>query len=80
MRLKTFVAILIVIFGVIATYLLVVRPSFIFKPAKTLNSFEECIGAGYLILESYPRQCKTPDGRTFIEDIGNELEKINLIQ
>jgi len=50
------------------------------KPGISINSFEECVTQGYLILESYPRQCKTPDGRTFVEDIGNELEKINLIQ
>ena len=81
MNIKTFVAILIiVVVGVIATYLLIVKPPYIFKPAQAINSFEECIRAGYLILESYPRQCKTPDGRTFVEDIGNELEKINLIQ
>ena len=81
MKLKTFVAILIiVVIGVIATYLLIVKPPCIFKPAQTINSFDECVGAGYPILESYPRQCKTPDGKTFSEDIGNELEKINLIQ
>ncbi|OHA68867.1 MAG: hypothetical protein A3J68_01920 [Candidatus Wildermuthbacteria bacterium RIFCSPHIGHO2_02_FULL_48_16] len=32
------------------------------------------------MLESYPRQCKTPSGQTFAEDIGNELEKANLIR
>jgi hypothetical protein len=81
MNIKTFVAILItVVIGVIATYLVIVKPPCIFKPAEALNSFDECIGAGYPILESYPRQCKTPNGKTFVEDIGNELEKINLIQ
>ncbi|HDZ54557.1 MAG TPA: hypothetical protein ENI19_02265 [Candidatus Nealsonbacteria bacterium] len=43
-----------------------------------VNSFEECLARGYPALESYPRQCKT-DGRTFVEDIGNELEKLDLI-
>lgn len=45
-----------------------------------ITNFEECAAAGYLILESYPRQCKTRDGKTFFEDIGNELEKQNLIR
>ena len=49
-------------------------------PGVAINSFEECAKAGYPILESYPRQCKTPDGKTFVEDIGNELEKIDLIK
>lgn len=45
-----------------------------------ITSFEECAAKGYPILESYPRQCKTPDGKTFTEDIGNELEKADLIK
>ena len=32
-----------------------------------VNSFYDCIKAGYPVMESYPRQCKTPDGRTFVE-------------
>jgi len=47
---------------------------------KIITSFEECISAGYPALESYPRQCKTPDSRSFTEDIGDELEKANLIK
>ena len=30
-----------------------------------ISSFEECKAAWYPIMESYPEQCKTPDGRTF---------------
>lgn len=40
----------------------------IFFP-KEINSFEDCAAAGYPVMESYPRQCKTPDGRTFVENI-----------
>ena len=50
------------------------------KPSLTVTDFESCIAAGYPVLESYPPQCKTPDNRTFIEDIGNSLEKADLIQ
>jgi len=45
-----------------------------------VNDFDECMAAGYAIEESYPRQCQTPDGRTFVEDIGNEMEKSDLIR
>ncbi len=31
-------------------------------------------------MESYPRQCRAGDGTLFVEDIGNELEKIDLIR
>jgi len=47
---------------------------------KVINSFEECVAAGYPVLESYPRQCKTPDEKTFTEDIGNVIEKMDLIR
>jgi eight-cysteine-cluster-containing protein len=32
---------------------------------QDINSYEECVAAGYPILESYPEQCMTPDGRSF---------------
>ncbi len=37
--------------------------------APTVLSFEECVAAGYPVMESYPRQCRTPDGRLYVEDI-----------
>ena len=45
---------------------------------EEITNFDECVVAGYSILESYPRQCKTPDGKTFIETIGEVLEKEQL--
>jgi len=39
------------------------------SPMKEINSFEECAGAGYPVMESYPRQCVLPDGRLFVEQI-----------
>jgi len=49
------------------------------KPEEILG-FEECVARNYPVLESYPRQCKAPDGKTYVEYIGNELEKTNLIK
>ena len=37
--------------------------------ASTIDSFEECESAGNAVMESYPRQCKTPDGKHFVEEI-----------
>jgi len=45
-----------------------------------ISSFEECASAGYPIMESYPRKCLVPGGKSFTEDIGNELEKADLIR
>lgn len=35
----------------------------------TVLSFEDCVAAGYAVQESYPRQCATPDGRTYAEEL-----------
>jgi hypothetical protein len=52
------------------------------KPQEVMNlvtSFTACRDQGYTIMESYPARCITPDGLSFTEDIGNELEKTDLI-
>ena len=45
----------------------------------SIASFSECIAAGFPVLESYPEQCITSQGNRFPQDIGNELEKQDLI-
>lgn len=47
-------------------------------PAQIAN-FEECVAAGNPVMESYPRQCRY-NNETFTEDIGNELEKTDIIR
>jgi hypothetical protein len=48
------------------------------QPQVQINSFDECIAAGYPMLKSYPPQCKTPDGKTFVQQkegiIMNEVD------
>lgn len=36
---------------------------------ELITGFEECAAAGYPVGESYPRQCWTPDGGHFVEDV-----------
>jgi len=36
---------------------------------QTVTNFEECAQAGYPVGESHPRQCWTPDGGYFVEEI-----------
>lgn len=45
-----------------------------------INSFAACVAAGNPVMESYPRQCRTADGAHFVENIGNEIEKQDLIR
>jgi hypothetical protein len=44
-------------------------------PAKQINSYEDCAAAGYPILESYPEQCRTPDGRSFTRELTEEEQE-----
>lgn len=48
------------------------------KTELALN-FEECVALGNPVMESYPRLCRDGD-KTFTEDIGNELLKMDLIR
>ncbi len=50
------------------------------KNITDITDFVSCLNNGNLILESYPRQCRTSSGQLFIEDIGNEMEKADLIK
>ena len=43
------------------------------------TNFAECVAEGNPVMESYPRRCRSGDN-TYVENIGNELEKINLIR
>lgn len=42
--------------------------------APQINSYADCVAAGNPILESYPSQCRTPDGRSFV----NPAEHIDI--
>lgn len=45
----------------------------------TATTFEECAALGNPVAESYPRQCRHM-GELFVENIGNWLEKNNLVR
>lgn len=40
-------------------------------------SFKDCLNAGYLVMESYPRQCRTLEGKTFTEEIKQQVITYN---
>ena len=39
------------------------------KQLSEINSFEDCVSAGNPVMESHPRQCRTADGKHFVEKI-----------
>lgn len=45
------------------------------QQVKAINSFEECTDAGFPVMESYPAQCRTSDGRTFMQNITNYQDR-----
>lgn len=64
------------ILAVIGVIYFVTRP----HTSPIVTAFEECAKAGNPVMESYPRQCNTKDGKHFVEDIGTSLEKNDLIR
>ena len=63
----------LIIIGVVIVILLIIFSSvFYFSKKSSLQavaSFEDCVNQGYPVMESYPRQCMTPDGRNFTEEV-----------
>ncbi|OHA89723.1 MAG: hypothetical protein A2741_02105 [Candidatus Zambryskibacteria bacterium RIFCSPHIGHO2_01_FULL_43_27] len=45
----------------------------------SVTNFSECAARGNPVMESYPRRCQY-GGQTFTEDIGNILDKMDLIR
>jgi len=58
---------MIVLLGVIVVKAVKSAPIYI-------ESFDDCIKSGNEIIEMFPAECKTPDGRTFIQEVSPEVE------
>lgn len=43
-------------------------------------TYEDCIAAGYPILETFPEQCKTDDGRSFTRELSEEEKRLTAPQ
>ncbi len=72
---KTTIAITVVVVllvGWALYYSVINKPNIIIA-----NSFEECVTAGYPVIESYPRQCRTSGGITFTEALKVEMKYVN---
>lgn len=68
---------LVLLSGVVAGFMLF-RPNALVAPepiTSTITTFDECKNAGYPIMESYPEQCRTPEGKLFVREIKKEDEK-----
>ncbi len=59
----------LVALGLVIWYFTASRETLVEEPAPVVLSFEACAAAGYPVMESYPRQCMTPDGRNYTEEL-----------
>lgn len=71
------VAVLVFV-GVASGFFFLLKGDAVAPVVQNITSFEECAKVNP-VMESYPRQCSTKDGKHFTEDIGNELSKLDLI-
>lgn len=46
-----------------------------FAALREINSYDDCIKAGYPALLSFPGRCNTPDGRHFVQQLSDEEKK-----
>ncbi len=67
-----FILLLLVGAGVIGLGAFWLTNRFVTQEAANISSFTECEAAGYPVMESHPRRCNTPGGKTFVEDIEGE--------
>ena len=69
------------IYALIVLSILAFIMFYFFRPPGEIVviDFESCGLAGNSVMESYPRRCIS-DSIEYIEDIGNELEKIDLVR
>lgn len=66
---KAFIAIVLIVALAAGVAWYFFRPDEQIQPVpQNVLSFEDCVRAGYPVMESNPRQCKTPDGRTYAEE------------
>ncbi|MCB9362618.1 hypothetical protein H6504_04230 [Candidatus Woesearchaeota archaeon] len=53
--------------------LLLILTTLIFAGCAEITNFEECVAAGNPVMESYPEQCRTEDGKLFVREIAEPV-------
>jgi len=56
-------------FLAIAAWALLRIPTAQERAQAKIGSFEDCVAAGNAVMESYPAQCRTSDGRLFVQQV-----------
>jgi hypothetical protein len=69
-------------FAIAITILIIVTTLFYIRENTELSevkTFEDCVSYGFPVVNSYPRQCQTPEGGVFFESIKRDNDKSDLI-
>jgi len=64
------VIVIVLVIGGVAWYL--TNTSQKQMPAAAITNFDECVAAGYPVIEKVPPECATPDGRVFVQQTQTE--------
>jgi len=71
-----------IVVGIIVILLIIVAGVFFWqnqpKNEVVINSFEECVAAGNPVMESYPEQCRTEDGKLFVRELPNDNVNVEI--
>lgn len=79
MKILTYILLFLVItFGLYFGYWKYFKPKYI--DTKGVNNFQECVAQNNIVQSIYPPVCIDKSGKSFTQDVGNELEKNDLIQ
>src|SRR3989344_8105207 len=66
---NVFISILAVIgLALLAWVIIQISPRIGDSNFSSVTNFEECVAAGNPVMESYPRQCRSADGKLFVEN------------
>jgi len=57
-----------IIIGLFFVLMVLVSGCGVQKTSRVIDNFEKCIATGNMLLETYPPQCRMPEGTTFTED------------
>lgn len=67
---KKIIALLFFLFGAALIFFISFYPSIKNNSKKPIiTTYEQCVAAGYPVMQSSPRQCGVPGGRLFIEQV-----------
>jgi hypothetical protein len=70
------IVVLLAVIAGLVIYLIPKREDPVDERNAHVSDFLTCSEAGFPVMESYPAQCRTSDGRVFVEDVNENAEVV----